>query len=37
MLMRTVVAVTVTTPFAAPTERVRELYRGFEMLNKALG
>src|SRR5260221_12740443 len=31
-----ILAVTVTAPFAAPTQRVRELYRGFEMLNKAL-
>jgi len=31
-----IVAATVTAPFFAPTERVRQLYRGFELLNKEL-
>jgi len=29
-------AVTVTAPFAAPTDFVRQLYRGFELLNREL-
>ena len=29
-------AVTVTAPFAAPTDLVRQLYRGFELLNREL-
>jgi len=31
-----IVAATITAPFFAPTERVRQLYRGFELLNKEL-
>ena len=31
-----VVAITLPAPFAAPTDRVRQLYLGFEMLNKEL-